>query len=263
MPVQAESPAATLPGVPGPRAAVVVLGGGSGSRLGAGINKVYLPLAGRRVISWSLLQAARVPSVGRIVLVVRPEDTALARATLAAECPGLAVEVVTGGDTRHASERAALAHLAPAVAAGDVEVIVVHDGARPLAGSPLFRHVIDTAAAVGGAVPGVPAHDLLPTGPGHPGPGPGSPEPEPGHPGPPRERMRLVAVQTPQAFRATELVAAYAAADAAGAQGSDTAATLERFSTLPVRLVPGARHNVKVTYPSDVAVVEHLLTARN
>lgn len=259
--MQAESSAATPPGVPGPRAAVVVLGGGSGSRLGAGINKVYLPLAGRRVISWSLLQAARVPPVGRIVLVIRPEDTALARATLATECPGLAVEVVTGGTTRHASERAALAHLAPAVAAGDVEVIVVHDGARPLAGSLLFRHVIDTAAAVGGAVPGLPTHDLLLTEPELPGNR--SPEPEPGRPGAPRERMRLVAVQTPQAFRAAELVAAYAAADAAGIRGSDTAATLERFSSLPVRLVPGSRHNVKITYPSDVAVVERLLTAHD
>ncbi|MEJ2578253.1 MAG: 2-C-methyl-D-erythritol 4-phosphate cytidylyltransferase [Kineosporiaceae bacterium] len=244
-----------------PHAAVVVLAGGSGTRVGAGMNKVYLPLGGRRVISWSLLQAAEVPAVRAMVLVIRPEDAALARSTLAEECPGLTVAVVTGGSSRHASEQAALTHLAPAVAAGDIDVVVIHDGARPLAGANLFRKVIDVAAAHGGAVPGVAADDLLPRDPGTNGtrsadvPAAGAPAPDvPASPG-------LVAVQTPQAFRAAELLAAYAEAAAAGEHGTDTAATLERFSRLPVHLVPGTRRNVKVTYPADVALVERLLAA--
>ncbi|HYS37219.1 MAG TPA: 2-C-methyl-D-erythritol 4-phosphate cytidylyltransferase, partial [Pseudonocardiaceae bacterium] len=55
-------------------AAGVVLASGSGTRVGAEVNKVYLPLAGRRVIGWSLAALARVADIGVLVLVIRPED---------------------------------------------------------------------------------------------------------------------------------------------------------------------------------------------
>src|SRR5919202_5418887 len=132
-------------------------GRGGGSGVGADVNKVYLPLAGRRVVSWSLLWAAQVEDVGTFVLVVRPEDAELAEDVLRREAPGLDVRMVVGGATRHESEDAALVHLAPAVEAGEIDVVALHDGARPLAGPALFRSVVATAQAVGGAVPALPA----------------------------------------------------------------------------------------------------------
>jgi 2-C-methyl-D-erythritol 4-phosphate cytidylyltransferase len=236
----------------GSRAAVVVLGGGSGSRIGADVNKVYLPLAGRRVVSWSLHWAAQAGEVGTFVLVVRPEDAGLAEEVLGREARGLDVRLVVGGATRHESEDAALVHLAPAVEAGEIDVIAVHDGARPLAGPALFRSVLATARAVGGAVPALPAIDVLPVGwDGQPQPG-GLSAPSP---------HRLVRVQTPQAFRAKDLLAAYAAAQAAGYQGTDTASSVEAYSRLPVQTVAGSRQNLKVTYPRDLLVAEQLLAA--
>ncbi len=237
-------------------AAVVVLAGGSGTRLGGQLNKVYLPLAGRRVISWSFTWARRVPAAARFVLVARAQDLDLARQVLALECPGLPVELVVGGASRHASEQAALDHLAPAIRAGAVDVVAIHDGARPLAGTDLFRRVLDVAAASGGAVPALPAGGLIPAR---------DPGVEPGHRPdgliPAGATGGLVRVQTPQAFRAAPLLEAYAAARAAGYQGTDTSACLEAHSPVPVRTVPGHRHNLKVTYAGDLPLAERLLAA--
>lgn len=234
------------------RAAVVVLGGGSGSRVGAGVNKVYLPLAGRRVVSWSLQWAAQVPEVGTFVLVVRPEDAGLAVEVLRREARGLDVRIVVGGPTRHASEDAALAQLAPEVESGAIDVIAVHDGARPLAGPALFRSAITTADAVGGAVPALPAVGVLAVG--------SDGQPHRSAPETPSPR-RLARVQTPQAFRAKDLLAAYAAAHAVGYQGTDTASSVEAYSDLVVQTVAGAPQNLKVTYPHDLVLAEQLLAA--
>jgi 2-C-methyl-D-erythritol 4-phosphate cytidylyltransferase len=230
-------------------AAAVVLAGGSGTRVGAGLNKVYLPLAGRRVVSWSFTWAGQVSEIGRFVLVVRPEDAELATQTLRREAAHLKVDVVVGGGTRHESEEAALAHLAPSIGTGDVEVVAIHDGARPLAGPSLWRSVVQTAAAVGGAVPALPASGVLPVG-------------DDGHPVPPRGQTEgLTRVQTPQAFRAKDLLAAYDSARAVGYQGTDTACSAESFSGLVVQAVAGSRTNLKVTYPHDLFLAERLLAA--
>ncbi len=226
--------------------AVVVLGGGSGTRVGGGVNKVYQPLAGVAVVAWSLRAAAAVPGVVRLVLVVRTEDEVLARRVLAEDLPGVPVDVVHGGATRHESEAAALAHLAPAVHTGDVQIVVIHDGARPLAGSSLFATVIAEARRVGGAIPGIPARAAV-----HVTAGTaawlGAAAPD------------LVRVQTPQAFRADPLLEAFAAAEVHGVHGTDTASTVEQFGDLAVIVVPGSKDNIKVTFAHDLVAAEVLV----
>ena len=245
------------------RAALVVLAGGSGSRVGAGLNKVYLPLAGRRVISWSFTWAAKVSEIGHFVLVVRPEDEELARQTLRRETPEVSVDLVIGGSSRHESEQAALDHLTARIGNGEVDVVAIHDGARPLAGPALFRSVVSTAGSVGGAVPALPAESVLevhPDGrPVHPGQGAGPAQSAGQLQGAGSGRDGLVRVQTPQAFRAKDLLAAYSAASDSGYQGTDTACSVEVFSDLVVQVVAGSRQNLKVTYPHDLFLAERLL----
>ncbi|MBL8930130.1 MAG: 2-C-methyl-D-erythritol 4-phosphate cytidylyltransferase [Kineosporiaceae bacterium] len=237
------------------RAAIVVLAGGGGSRLGAtdergeAINKVYLPLAGRPVIAWSLDAAARTPGVRRLVLVVRPQDAAAVRRLLADQPGASSLEVIDGGATRHASESAALAHLAEAIQAGELDVVAVHDGARPLAGTELFAEVIEVAAETGGALPAVAAGPLLSVD--------GGPELAQA-----TVDTRLVRVQTPQAFRARDLLRAFAAADHDGWQGTDTASTVERYSDLSVQVITGSATNLKITYAGDLPVAAALLASR-
>jgi 2-C-methyl-D-erythritol 4-phosphate cytidylyltransferase len=225
-----------------PRAALVVLAAGEGSRVGHDTNKVLLPLAGRRVFTWSIRWALSLPHVAHVVLVIRDSDRDLVRRALARELPDADVTVVAGGSTRHESEWSALQALAPRIESGETDVVVIHDAARPLAGAQVFLDVIDAATTYGGALP-VREQPAL-TNLDHTG----GPEPR-----------RTVAVQTPQAFRAEPLLAAYAKASADGFVGTDTASCVERYTDVAVRCVPGDAGNIKITFPEDLFLAERLL----
>lgn len=238
-------------------AAVIVLAGGSGSRVGAGGNKVYLPLGGRPMIAWSLRTVVGTPGVGPVLLVVRAEDQRPARELLGGEPGWATVELVTGGPTRQASELAGLRRLADRIRAGAVDVVAVHDGARPLASRALLTAVLAAAREFGGTVPGLPRDDLvLARESAAPPDGPTPAEETLAGPAPPG----LVAVQTPQGFRAAPLLAAYEQAAQVGFAGTDTASCVQRFAPdLPIRAIPGEPHNLKITYPHDVLLAERLL----
>ncbi|WP_439938260.1 IspD/TarI family cytidylyltransferase [Nocardia sp. N13] len=223
--------------------AVVILAAGSGSRVGAEVNKVLLPLRDVPVLVWSVRDALALPDVRRLVLVVRPEDRAAVEAAVAPHLGEREVLVVDGGATRHASEWAALRVLAGDIESGDVDVVVVHDGARPLAGVDLWRSVVDAAREVGGAIPVVPVTQLL-------------------HADLTPVTEAVGAVQTPQAFRAGAVLAAYRAAAEDGFEGTDTAACVSAYADVPVAAVPGSALNLKVTFPEDVALALELSPAR-
>ena len=230
---------ATLPGT-----AVVVLAAGSGTRVGAEVNKVLLPLRDAPVLVWSVRDALALPDVRRLVLVVRPEDRAGVADAVAPHLGDREVLVVDGGATRHASEWAALRVLADDITSGEVDVVVVHDGARPLAGTWLWRTVVDTAREVGGAIPVVPVTDLL-------------------HADLSEVTQDVGGVQTPQAFRAAELLAAYTAAAGDAFDGTDTAACVSVYTDLDVAAVPGSPLNLKITFPEDVALAGELSPGRS
>ncbi len=120
-------------------AAVVVLAGGSGSRVGARTNKVLLPLGDVAVLAWSVRTALAVPGVGRLLVVVRFGDEDAVGEALAPVLGEREVVLVTGGDTRHGSEWQALQVLAAEIDAGGIDVVAVHDGARPLASTRAVR----------------------------------------------------------------------------------------------------------------------------
>jgi 2-C-methyl-D-erythritol 4-phosphate cytidylyltransferase len=202
----------------------IVVAAGSGSRFGAA--KQYQPLGGRRVLDWSL-DAARSTADG-VVVVVPPYNVA--------DAEPLADAVAAGGDTRSASVRAGLAAVPDSA-----EVVVVHDGARPLAGVPLFAAVVAAVReGADAAVPGVPLADTLRW-----------------RAGGVADRDGLVAVQTPQAFRAGALRAAHAA----GGEATDDASLVEAAGGKVV-VVDGSPLNLKITNPHDLAVAEALLRAR-
>jgi 2-C-methyl-D-erythritol 4-phosphate cytidylyltransferase len=148
---------------------------------------------------------------------------------------------VAGGSSRHESEWHALQALEPAIRNRETDVVVVHDAARPLAGAAMFADVIAAAYADGGALPVCDQPSLLPLADAAP------------------EHRRTVAVQTPQAFRAGPLLAAYTAAAADGFVGTDTASCVVRYTALDVRCVPGDAANIKITFPEDLVLAERLL----
>ncbi len=220
-------------------AAVVILAAGTGSRVRAGVNKVLLPLGNRPVLVWSISAALRLDDVRRVLVVVRSgEQDAVADAVT----PHLGedeVGVVEGGETRHASEWAALRALTPEIESGAVDVVAIHDGARPMADTDLFASTIAAAREHGGALPVVPLTQVVRVDGG-------------------AVAGDLVAVQTPQAFRADALLAAYRAAAADGFEGSDTASCLERYGDLKIAAVPSTSSNLKITFPDDVSLAARL-----
>lgn len=217
---------------------------GVGVRMGQQINKAFLPLRGQAVVTWSLHTASRLPGVARVVLVVGEDDVDRARSLLTGEAAGLQVQLVVGGRDRHASEWQALRALKAEIRRGDVDIIVVHDAARPLASPTLFAAVIDRARRHGGAVPVRPQPAVI------------GRDAEAG-----AVAEEVVAVQTPQAFRAQPLLAAYEQAEVEGFVGTDTASCVERFSDLPVRGVPSVAQNIKITFTEDLYLAEALLAA--
>ena len=245
-PEQPPQTPATDPSGPVP-CAVVVLAAGSGSRVGATVqglpvNKVLLELAGRPVITHAVLTALEVPGLRHLVVVARPGEERLVAAALTPHLPPDAeLRLVTGGATRHASEWAALQALSDEIASGEVEVVAVHDGARPLATPDLFARTVAAAAEHGGAIPVVPTRAVVRLD--------GGPAPQ-----------NLAAVQTPQAFAARALLDAYTAADAEGFGGTGTAACVEKYSPgVRVAAVPSRVGNLKVTFAEDVPLAAALL----
>ena len=204
-----------------------MLAAGSGTRFG---GSKLLHLLGRdiRVIDCAL-DAARRSCDG--VVAVIPADW------WPGEYERRADAVVPGGATRSASVRAGLAAV-PA----DADVVVVHDAARPLATPALFEAVVAAVEGSGadGAVPGVPVTDTLKRAQG-------------GRVMETVAREGLVAVQTPQAFRASSLRAAHAAGDDA----TDDAALIEAKGGTVV-VVPGEEANLKITYSTDLLIAQSL-----
>jgi 2-C-methyl-D-erythritol 4-phosphate cytidylyltransferase len=222
-----------------PKVASIVLAAGSGTRFGHDINKVWLPLSGRHIISRSLTNAAANFTDARIIVVINPDDEDFARKALADDAMPSSIEIVYGGASRHESEYNALQHLKPAITAGEIDIVLIHDGARPLATPELFTAIAENAAEHGGAIPTI-ALDA-------------------------REmdtvREETVArVQTPQGFRAKPLLEAYENAAADGFTGTDTAACMEKyFPDVKIFAVPGDVLNFKITYPQDLAIAELLI----
>lgn len=221
--------------------AAVVLAGGSGTRLGADRNKVYLDVGGRPLLAWSLRTFDLHPAVDALVVVARPGDHDELDRVLAAVDPVTPLAVVAGGATRTASERAALAALAADVHDGAVDVVLVHDGARPFADLDLVDRVLDATGAHGAAIPALavdpPLWRLDPTGPAPVDVGP------------------LRRVQTPQGAAAAPLLVAFATA---GDDGFDTAQTLARGTGIAAATVAGDERNLKITTAHDLATAETL-----
>lgn len=220
-------------------AAVVVLAAGAGARVGAGSNKVLLPLGDRPVLAWSVQAALTLSEVRRVLVVVRPGELDLVADALAPALGDAEVGLVEGGPSRHASEWNALQALRTEIESGAIDVVAIHDGARPLAPPTLFEATLAAARATGGAIPCVRLTGLLAL----------DARPLP---------AELDGVQTPQAFRAAELLAAYASAEEDGFDGTDTAACWSRYTGLPVAAVPSSPRNLKITFPEDLELALRL-----
>jgi 2-C-methyl-D-erythritol 4-phosphate cytidylyltransferase len=220
------------------RAAAVVVAGGEGTRMRAGMNKVFLEIEGGSILERSLALFEATSQVSDVVLVTRAADIEI--------CEGLRERfpkvrrVVAGGDVRHRSEFAGLAALAGDIDAGKIDTVLVHDAVRPFATTGLVERLLAQIPPSIGCIPGIPVS-------------PTTVIDEDGwitaYP------TNLWAVQTPQAFEATWLLEAHNRAARQGFIGTDTASVIE-WAGGDVRVIDGEPENIKITTPADLELAE-------
>jgi 2-C-methyl-D-erythritol 4-phosphate cytidylyltransferase len=214
-------------------AVVILLGAGAGRRLGATEPKAFLPIGGRPLLSVAAGAAAAAPGVGGLVVTFPPGWEGAARACL--DEVAVSVTFVPGGDSRQASVRAALAGIREGV-----EVVVVHDAARPFAAPDLFAQVLDQIDdGADAAIPVVAVTDTVV-------------RVRAGMMAGTEPREELALAQTPQAFRTVILREAHAKAETSGFSFTDDASVLE-WGGFEVRVIPGDPANVKITTLADLA----------
>ena len=218
------------------RVAVIVVGAGSGTRLGAPVPKAFVAAGGATLLEHAVHSVLGMSSPVQLILVVPPELTEKAAALVR---PSTEADVVAGGSSRQASVAAGLAALRD-----EIEVVLVHDAARAFTPPQLFDAVVSAVDATGeGAVPGLPVSDTIKR------------TDAAARITQTVDRSELVAVQTPQGFPRTQLVEAYRAAVD---EATDDAA-LVVASGLPVRIVDGDALAFKITTPADLQRAEQHL----
>lgn len=213
-----------------PTCAALIVAAGRGQRFGGNLPKQYAPLRGERLLRRTLRAFSTHPGVQRIMVAIHPDDAA----TFAETAQGFTgVEAVHGGATRQESVRLGLEALAKSAP----DLVLIHDGARPMISAALIDSIIGALNTSKGVLPVVPVIDTLKRVDGV-------------RVGETVPRENLVRAQTPQGFQFADILAAHR--QFAGEALTDDAAVLERAG-LGVVTVPGDETNIKVTTMDDLA----------
>lgn len=206
------------------------------------LPKLLLPLAGRPILDHTLAALQRSRRIHRIVVALPRERFASWQRRCALERRfGKVAQVVPGGETRMQSVARALEEMDPRC-----DLVVVHDGARPLVTNRMLDDVVRMAWRRGAAVVGVPVGPTI------------KQLDRAGQVQRTLDRSVLWEAQTPQAFRREVLQEAYAFASRLGWEATDDAQVVERLG-VKVWLVPGSATNIKITTPQDLAFAEWLV----
>lgn len=223
----------------------IVPAAGAGKRLGLGINKAFAKLAGVPLLVHCLHMLEKTKLVTEAIVVLAPAEVEEGEQLLdryqPEYFPALPIKVVAGGKERQDSVANALAAVPD-----DAAYIAVHDGARPFAGRAVFERTLAAAKEQGAAIAAVPVKNTIKVVDAS-----GVVVDTP-------MRSTLVAVQTPQIFRASLLKEAYAALAAKPAAVTDDASVVELLGHRVV-VAQGRYENIKITTPEDLVLAEHFL----
>ena len=227
-------------------ASAVIAAAGQGKRFGDGLPKQFLPLLGKPVLAYSVETFSKSGLIDEIILVVPGDWVSFTKTDIADKLStDKVIKIIAGGPERQDSVLNGFSSLS-----GKPDIVVVHDGARPLVSSELLEEVINEASGCGGAIAALPAGDTVKKA---------SAEMYVGGTIP---RDSLWFAQTPQAFRYDVLKNALSAASRDGFLGTDESQLVERTG-VNVKLVKGSPYNIKITTPEDLRLGELILKEQN
>ena len=221
----------------------ILLAGGSSGRFNNEENKVYFPIGGKPALSWPLETLDNSDKVDSILLVVRDEDWEKTNNVIQLVNHKKLSGVTIGGNTRHESEYQGLLYLKERPDINEEDLILIHDGARPLLPSYLLDELIDVAKKYGASAPGYNSDNLMKKQEFN------------------KEEIQetIVEIQTPQIFPASELWKSYELAKLDKWQAVDTTECVSKYSELEAVVIPGDPRNMKVTFIEDIFKLEEMI----
>jgi len=215
---------------------VIITAGGKGNRMGSGIPKQFMELAGLPVILHSIRAFFDYSNSIRCILVLPEESMDEWKQIMESHPPGVEYELCYGGETRFDSVKAGLELIN-----GD-GLVAIHDAVRPLVSTSLIKECFDLASRKGNAVPVLPLADSV--------------REISGEESRPVDRDKFRIVQTPQVFEVSLIKKAYQ--QAYRDSFTDDACVLESFGS-KIYLLDGEKRNIKITTPDDMIAAEAFL----
>ena len=221
---------------------VVLPAAGSGKRMGAGQNKLFLQLAGKPILAHTLLVFEQDPNCTGIWVAVKDEERDVVQALLKEHRISKVKGLPTGGEERQHSVHSCIKQMK------NVNIVLVHDAARPFITEPIIKQLAETAYFQGAAIAGVRVKDTMKVV-------------RDGIIEETIDRELLWSIQTPQAFRFNLLAEAEDVAEKIGFLGTDEAMLVERLGH-KIHIVESSYENVKMTTKEDLLFGEAILASR-
>ncbi len=228
------------------KVSAIVAAAGQGKRMGEDRNKQYLSLDNEMILTLTLKQLDQIEEIIELIVVVKDFEIAFCEREIFGKNKFITpYKIVAGGKERQDSVEAGLAALQQ-----NTELVLIHDGARPLITKSLIINALNIAEEYGTAVLAVPLKDTIKVVNSS-----GFVETTP-------ERSKLRAVQTPQVFKRELIFKAYQEAKWSDYSGTDDASLVEAIGE-PVYLVQGSYENIKITTPEDLLLAKEILRRRS
>lgn len=218
----------------------VIVAAGTSKRMSDGVDKLSVQLSGRSLLAWTISRFESAEIIDEIIVVTREDEIGNVKEMTISEGFQKVISVVAGGSYRQQSTQNGLSAVS-----NDSNVVLIHDGARPLIRTSDIKRVAESAEENGAALLAVPSKDSVK-------------EVRDGIVTQTLPRESIWLAQTPQGFRKDLLQEAFSSAEKDGFIGTDEASLVERIGK-DVAVVEGHNSNIKVTVMSDIEVVESLL----
>ena len=220
---------------------LIIAGAGLSSRFAGSVGKIYLPIGSKPVFLWAIDRFSEFREITQRLLVVRQEDLSMVRGRWGAELEKRGVQLVAGGQRRFDSVRAALAMVEPGV-----DMVAVHDAARPAVSQTAIAAAFTKAAQTGSAIVAQQVNQTLKQADGD------------GCLRHVADRGAYWLAQTPQVFNRRLLIEAYAGWSGEDDEPTDDAQVVEAFGQ-KCYVVAGGPDNIKITTPEDLKLIQNIL----
>ena len=223
------------------KVAAVIVCAGSGTRMGKSVNKIFLKIAGKKVIDYTLDAFLKVDAIDQIILVTRECDMDEMNEHI--KNIKKDIRVVVGGKTRQESVYNGL------INAKDAHIVLIHDGARALITPQIIEDAIKKTSEFGATLTAVPIKDTIKY------------VTEDGFIEKTLNREKIYSAQTPQSFLYEKIIDAYNKAIKDDFLATDDCALYEKYEG-KVKIIDGSYENIKITTPEDLDVAENILKKR-